>query len=205
MILSIVSIRSHSSGDSFRTQDATGFIAHRSSKSCKGRRSVKKQYTGLDGTSIGISCPLFFPGFGSSFIFLVGLESSLSSKLLLDTMSCFPHIGDQRITRGSDEPGTADRRLGKKASGPGACFLFPRRQLSLPLTISICTSLVVPQRQQTRRLAVVSRFTPYFWYYFCCSYFGSDGYMGSLAFSLFLFSHSKSRSGTVMSGVKDSA
>lgn len=147
----------------------------------------------------------FFLGFGSSFIFLVGLESSLSSKLLLDTMSCFPHIGDQRITRGSDEPGTADRRLGKKASGPGACFLFPRRQLSLPLTISICTSLVVPQRQQTRRLAVVSRFTPYFWYYFCCSYFGSDGYMGSLAFSLFLFSHSKSRSGTVMSGVKDSA
>lgn len=58
--------------------------------------------------------------------------------------------------------GIADRRFGKKASGPGACFPFPPRPLSLPLSLSLCTSLVVPQRQQTRRLAVVSRFTPIF-------------------------------------------
>lgn len=128
--------------------------------------------------------------------------------LLLDTMSCLSHIGHQRIMRGSDEPGHSGQKVGQK--GPRARVLVSlfllAHSLYLSLSLSLCTSLVVPQRQQTRRLAVVSRFTPYFWYYFCCSYFGSAGYMGPFwLFPLLVLSHYKSRCGTVMSGVKDSA
>lgn len=81
------------------------------------------------------------PGF---LIILGGLDSSLSSMFLFDTIHVFPYIGHQRVTEGLTllAAGHSGQEVRRERLGLGSlfCFLFANPlYLSLSLSIYVLT------------------------------------------------------------------
>lgn len=148
-----------------------------------------------------------FWGVGFLFIhILVGLESSLSSKLLLDTMS-LTH-GDISGLRGA-QMSRAQRTEGWAKRPRARMLVFLFLPVNSPcLSLSLCISLVAPSPTSAFR-PVVWRLSlalpPIFDSISAVHTLARLGIWDPFHFPVLVLSHFKSRSGTVMSGVKDSA
>lgn len=137
VMLSFVLVGSWSGDDSLSTRDATDFLAHLIIRELQGQAWCQKvvYWTGW-GQYWNFLSIVFLGGLGSClFIFFGGFG-------IITIINITPGYHVMSLTHGtladyegSDEPGTADGRLGKKASGSDA--YFPSRQLSLPLSISL--------------------------------------------------------------------
>ena len=106
--------------------------------------------------------------------------------------------------RGSVERGTADRRVGQKGLQARVLVFLSLSPTLFAFFLSLCTSLVVPPAATDTSSGGCLSLPPIFGIISAVHTLARLGIWDVGLLSSFL-SHSKSRSGTVMNGVKDSA